>query len=249
MHRAKIGALVCLGFLLLGWAGIRWICDVLRGATIKTEGTDECLRAATSLLGMMVTVLLAFLVIINGEKDPSWFAAIAYCCVSALPWIGLVGICTARNACSGQLAFNPHERRIVWRFIVASSVLVLGTAIAYRTGELRIERWLGTGAAYYGMKFDATVEPGDVDWHFGLRGKAAKNWRLVDVLCFMHPERKEGDECLTFSTGTQTDINALGKLYPESAGTFYVLARLSQAIPGSPTPTKDEAFFETTPTK
>lgn len=228
---------------------VRKCWNWLLGRTVKQGGQSECLREAVTLFGMISTALVALLVYVQRDPKHDPRALALYLAASMGPLMGLLSLCMMLQADKKHVFANSH-RRIVWRFVVAASLLIVGSAFSYwkewfpGQGIPGTFRDANTRSLSFAFEREVTGA-GMSTWNANIDQSKVPGWRVENVFCFRDKRLSDPDRNSGPRRDFAADNHLPGKFFTKSPGTYYFLVRLEEVAKYDKaiTPNKEDISF------
>jgi hypothetical protein len=234
----------------VGWFFL--VCyDWLLGRTVEPCGVLDCLREGFSLLGLVASGVVALGLYIQKEPKADLQVVTLYAISSAIPLICLASLCMNRTKDANgksKPSFRHEHRRIMWRLLAASAVLVSYTGYSYSTGHFLNQGISGTfrdtNTRSLGFAFEKELTNGRWDW---VAQFARQGWAIQNVSCFHDKPLTDRDYDFATTHKLNTDNLRVGHFIVTTPGTYYFLVTLEQIVDQDrhkPDPIKEDVSFD-----
>jgi hypothetical protein len=211
----------------------------------------DCLREGISLFGLVGSAVVALGLYIQKEPKPDSRIMVLYVLSSAIPWICLLSVCmncTKTEDGTIMHAFKPAHRRIMWRVLFVSTILVLYTGYSYSTGRFLNQGISGTfrdtNTRSLGFIFEKELSNGRWDW---VAQFSREGWKVQNVSCFRDKPLTDKDYDFATTDKLNADNLMVGHFIVTTPGTYHFLVTLEKIVDQErhkPDPTKEEVSFD-----
>ena len=227
---------------------LAWLWRWLWGDNSVAGGNSDGLREVITLLGFLLAWQAALLVYVQTHPSVKLSVVIIYILVSLLPLVGMFSICA-------EPEIKAHQRKIGWRLSVIGLIVVSCLAASYLKkvlpGQIETGTFLDTGTNYVAVNLERDVSRVvTATWHAKLSERAAKYWRIEQVLCFRDKERTDRISPFAADSSKSTQVSVVGYFSSQLSHTYYflvVLEQISTELPNFKFSKEDDLFFDIAP--